>query len=164
MKIISATIGIFAIFIVAFSNLANAGGYAGMTGGVIAADGPDFKVAQLVVGIQANDWIGGELRYGQGLGSESYQGVSVELDDYYGVYATLTLPLGDSVNPYLIAGRTWATLEASYMGYSASATESSDSFGAGIRFSARDSFIIGVEYMQIMDDANSLTLSAIFPF
>ena len=140
------------------SSMVSAGAYVGASYNTIDFGDVEFDASQLVVGAQFNDYIGIEARYGSGIGDESIDGVTVELDSVYGGYLTLSAPLSDSLSAYAIIGKTWAEATASYGGYSESAKDDTGSVGLGARYSIREALTIRAEYMKYDDDVDGLSI------
>lgn len=114
----------------------------------------------LRVGIEPEEWLGLEVRGAVGLDedTESVAGaeLSFELDELYGAYAKLGLPMGEMVMPYAIAGYTRVKGEGSITIGGVSASESDDwedeSYGAGLDINVSDTVALNLEYMRYLDD------------
>lgn len=118
---------------------------------------PDGVVLRL--GIEPTRVFGLEARGGIGLQSDErdFNGGSLEfeLDELYGGYAKLGLPLGDAVTPYAIGGytRVKGSVKATALGVSASGSETweDESYGAGLDVNLSDSLALNVEYMRYLE-------------
>ena len=100
------------------------------------------------VGVMANEYIGLEARAGFGATDDDIYGVDVEIDNFFGGYATFNMVNESPVTPYAVIGFTRAELEAG--------TESDDgsdfSYGAGINFAMAQNVSGNLEYMRYYDD------------
>lgn len=118
---------------------------------------PDGVVLRL--GIEPTRVFGLEARGGIGLQSDKreFNGGSLEfeLDELYGGYAKIGLPLGDAVTPYAIGGytRVKGSATATVLGASASGSETweDESYGAGLDVNLSDSLALNVEYMRYLE-------------
>lgn len=118
---------------------------------------PDGVVLRL--GIEASRVFGMEARGGIGLQSDerNFSGGSLEfdLDELYGAYAKIGLPLGDAVTPYAIGGYTHVkgSATATVLGVSSGGSETweDESYGAGLDVNLSDSLALNVEYMRYLE-------------
>jgi len=146
-----------------FSLFASAGGYIGVTAFEVDTEAGDFQGVNLVGGVDLNDFIGVRGRYMLSVDDENYQGVTIEIEEMYGVDLKLTLPLSDSFNPYLVIGKTKVEVEASNHWATASDSDTLTSYGVGVQFDVRESLSITAEFMDI-DDAEMISLGASLNF
>lgn len=127
---------------------------------------PGYDLGSLVArgGYSFTDHLAVEGRIAFGLSDESHNisgtAVSVELDQLYGVYAVGTIPAGDTLDLYALAGYTDAEVTASSATASASASDSGISLGVGGRLHLGNDTAITAEYTQYLDES-AYTLSGI---
>jgi outer membrane immunogenic protein len=152
------------ILLLALSSTAFAGGYAGVSYGTINTDITDHTAATLHAGYQFNEYIGVEARTLISASEETYSDVNLEVDSLYGIYLTAAMPLSDSASVYLVAGRTEGEVTASYGGYSASAEESSSSYGGGVKLNLRENWTVRAEFLQTFEDVDQVSLGLQFNF
>ncbi len=113
----------------------------------------------LRLGIEPVNWLGLEARGGIGIDSDkrSFSGGSLafDLDELYGAYVKLGLPLGDAVMPYAIAGYTHAegSAAATLLGVSSTDSQQWDdqSLGGGLDINVSNSLALNLEYMRYID-------------
>lgn len=118
---------------------------------------PDGVVLRL--GIEPTRVFGLEARGGIGLQSDKrdFGGGSLEfdVDELYGGYAKIGLPLGDAVTPYAIGGYTHVkgSATATVLGVSSGGSETweDESYGAGLDVNLSDSLALNVEYMRYLE-------------
>lgn len=118
---------------------------------------PDGVVLRL--GIEPTRVFGLEARGGIGLQSDEreFNGGSLEfeLDELYGGYAKLGIPLGDAVTPYAIGGytRVEGSASATVLGVTASGSETweDESWGGGLDVNLSESLALNLEYMRYLD-------------
>ncbi len=140
--------------IVFLSYNSRAGGYAGASYGMTDTNISDHSGITLTGGYAFNDFISIEGRYLFSSGDDSYSGVDISIDYIYGAYLNFTLPVTDSVSVYGIFGHTEGEVTASYMGYSETASDSSSSFGGGVKYDILEAWTVKVEYMSLFDDVD----------
>lgn len=124
-------------------------------------DTDTLKINGAVVraGAELNDWIGLEVRAGTGFDTASNHGLDYQLDDMYGGYLKLSVPLSDTVHPYLIGGYTHldgkvrADASISGVNYSVDRKKhfADESYGAGIDLDLTRTLGANVEYMRYYD-------------
>jgi len=154
-------LSLFAVVFLTFAPQANAGkNFVGISYASIDTDVADFTGINFIAGHRFNDYISVEGRTLIHSSTENYYGVDVDIDNIYGVYMTLSLPLSDELSIYAIGGRSRGKASASYMGYSASSSDTDTSIGFGMRFALRESTTLSVEYLELFDDINQLAISA----
>lgn len=118
---------------------------------------PDGVVLRL--GIEPTRVLGLEARGGIGLQSDkrnvSGGSLEFELDELYGGYAKIGLPLGDAVTPYAIGGYTHVkgSATATVLGVSSGGSETweDESYGAGLDVNLSESLALNVEYMRYLE-------------
>jgi len=138
--------------------------YAGVSYGTINTDITDHVGTTLHAGYQFNEFIGIEGRSLVSSSEESYSGANLAIDSLWGVYITAAIPLGDSASVYFVVGQTEGEVTASYGGYSASAEESSSSYGTGIKLDLRESWTLKAEYLATFEDVEQLSLGLQYNF
>lgn len=121
----------------------------------------DFRSVNITLGYDFTDLFGVRTTYMLTAEDESLDGVKLELTDMFSADLVLTLPLSDSFNPYLFAGRTYVEGEASYRGYSLGFDEDYTTYGIGLIFAVRESFSV---YGEGRDVDGDLALSFGFKF
>ena len=136
-------------FAVAASYEAKADAYIGTSVFTLDTDVGDFRGVDLNLGYRIGEIL--ELRGSVMLGAqdETYEGVSLSLEQKYGIDLIVNLPLSDTFNPYLLAGNTWLKAKASYHGYSATEKDDFVTFGAGLRFDVREAVSVYTEYKDV---------------
>ncbi len=102
------------------------------------------------VGVMANEFLGIEARAGFGVDDDRIAGTKVELDSFFGGYATINMVNESPVTPYAVLGFT--RVEAS-LG-SVSDDDSDLSYGAGLNFKFAQNLSGNVEYMRYYDDSD----------
>ncbi|BDM66185.1 hypothetical protein NFHSH190041_36370 [Shewanella sp. NFH-SH190041] len=138
------------------SPLANAGGYIGGNYAAIeyteSGLDPELSLGAISVigGYRFNEYIAIEARAGFGAGDDSYNGVKLELDSYYGAYAKLGMPI-ENFYPYILAGYTRGELTLSAMGFSISDSDSDISYGIGLGYQINQNFSLNAEYSNLLD-------------
>ncbi len=164
---------LLALALVAATPLAFANGYVG--GSYSAFDysenglSTDLSVGAISVigGYQINDYVAVEARVGTGVGDDSYAGLTLEMDNYYGVYVKAGMPI-DNFYPYALLGMTKGELSLSGYGLSASASESDMSYGVGLAYNVNDQVSLNVEYANMLDKGgvtiDGFTFSAAYHF
>ena len=146
------------LLIVSLSTICNAGGYMGVNHAWLDADEVDFTGVNLVAGYAFNDVVGIEGRTLINSSAENYRGIDLEIDKLWGLYATLTLPILEEFNPYIIFGHSEGEVTASYQGQSASADDSSTSLGFGVKYNLREQWSVRAEYLEVFDDIESFSV------
>ncbi|PKG58403.1 hypothetical protein CXF82_04730 [Shewanella sp. GutDb-MelDb] len=102
------------------------------------------NVGSIKAGYDFNDYFGAEVRYG-GVNSSSSD---IELNSFTSVYAKAQLPVSESFTVYGLAGATSANLPGMILD-DKNSSESSASFGAGVRYSITDSLGVSLEATRI---------------
>ena len=106
-------------------------------------------------GTKFNDYLSGEIRIAYGAGSDSVtalgQEVDVKLNRMYGIYLRGGFPASDYFYPYVALGLSNGKVTASVNGFSASDSESDNSFGIGAEFEVGEDQIFNFEYMSYLD-------------
>ncbi|MBJ6137877.1 porin family protein [Marinobacter litoralis] len=118
-------------------------------------DGEDADVGTLSgkVGVMANEYVGFEARAGFGVNDDDIGGVAdVEVDNFFGGYATFNMVNESPVTPYAVIGFTRAELEVDTAFGSDSDDDSDFSYGAGINFEMAQNVSGNLEYMRYYDD------------
>jgi len=151
------------ILLIAFlsiSSMAIAGGvYFGVGAINVDTDLTDHQAIMINGGYRVNDYVefGASVMFYSS--DEDYQGAVIDIDRYSTAHVSLSLPLGDSVSPYILAGYADGEFTASYGGYSESVSDSGTYYGAGIRFDLREAWSVNVEYAKPFDDISTLGVS-----
>lgn len=153
------------ILLLTLSSLSQAqGGYVGLNATLIDTDLTDHQGTTLTAGIAFNEFLSVEGRTLISSSTETYDGVALDIDNLYGVYAILSVPVGDSIYPYIMLGRTKGEVTASYRGYSASGSDSGNSYGVGVRVDLREAWKFTVEYNQLLDEVKSINAGINYVF
>ncbi|MBE0485633.1 porin family protein [Marinobacter sp.] len=102
------------------------------------------------VGVMANEFLGIEARAGFGVDDDRIAGNKVELNSFFGGYATLNMVNQSPVTPYAVLGftRVEATLGP------VKDDDSDFSYGAGVNFQFAQNLSGNLEYMRYYDDSN----------
>jgi opacity protein-like surface antigen len=94
--------------------------------------------------------------------------VSLEVDNYYGVYGKAILPLSETASVYGLLGFTRGKLTISANGFSQSDSDSDLSFGLGAEFTVAPTAFVSVEWARLLkgDDykVNGISLGIGFKF
>lgn len=115
-------------------------------------DGPSADVGTLSgkVGVMANEFLGIEARAGFGVDDDRIAGNKVELNSFFGGYATLNMVNQSPVTPYAVLGFT--RVEATFG--PVKDDDSDFSYGAGVNFQFAQNLSGNLEYMRYYDDSN----------
>lgn len=113
----------------------------------------------LRIGVEPVKWLGLEARGAVGIKEDKREftggSLAFDLDELYGAYAKVGVPVGDVVMPYAIAGysRVKGSANLTVLGVSTSETETweDQSIGAGVDFNLTESLALNVEYMRYLD-------------
>lgn len=104
----------------------------------------------LRAGNQFNDHFALEGRFGFGIADDTAD-ITLEVDNFFGVYARGILPLNPQLSIYGIVGYTDGEVTASIPGLSVSDSDDDFSYGIGIEASVAPKVIISGEYMKLFD-------------
>ncbi len=122
-------------------------------------DGEDADVGTLSgkVGVMANEYIGFEARAGFGVNDDNINlapGINgdVEVNNFFGGYATFNMVNESPVTPYAVIGFTRTEVEVDTAFGSESDDDSDFSYGAGINFEMAQNVSGNLEYMRYYDD------------
>jgi len=161
-KIIISILGVFVLG-GAIAKTALAGDfYVSPSVATIDAGEADFRVVNLTGGYDFNEYVGVRGSWMVGAEDETLDGVTFELDQMYGGDLVFSLPF-DSFSPYAFVGETWIKVNASYNGYSATASDSYTTYGLGLNFALRESAGLFVEYKDV-DGADVISAGLKFEF
>ncbi|MDF1780936.1 MAG: porin family protein [Alcanivoracaceae bacterium] len=113
----------------------------------------------LRIGVEPVKWFGVEARGAVGIKEDKRQftggSLAFDLDELYGAYAKVGVPVGDVVMPYAIAGysRVKGSANLTVLGISTSETETweDQSIGAGVDLNLSESLALNVEFMRYLD-------------
>jgi len=134
--------------------------FLGASYSTINTNSVDFTGITGIVGHQFNDFLGVEGRALFSSSSESYYDSSVEIDSLYGVYLTAALPIEDSISVYVIFGHTEGDIAFNNMGDSHSKKIASTSLGFGARYFVLEAYTLFVEYLELTDEDEAVTIGA----
>jgi len=135
-----------------FSEKAEADAYVEPSVFTLDTDAGDFRGVNLTGGIQFTENFGVRGSWMVSAGDETYQDVSISLEQMYGGDLVFTLPVTDSASVYGFMGQTWMKAKGSYNGYSATAKDDFTTFGGGLKFAVRESFSLFGEVKNIDGD------------
>lgn len=102
------------------------------------------------VGVMATDFLGLEARAGFGVDDDRVAGAKVELDSFFGGYATINMVNQSPVTPYAVLGFT--RIEASVG--SVTDDDSDFSYGLGLNVKLAQNLSGNLEYMRYYDDSD----------
>ncbi|MBY6187468.1 porin family protein [Marinobacter hydrocarbonoclasticus] len=103
-------------------------------------------------GYQFNPYIGVEGRIGLGMtDDETDENIHIEIDSYYGLYLTGTLPMGDWVKVYALVGVTDLSLEQDLDSRSDTFGSSDLTYGIGLSLLATERLAFTIEAVQWLD-------------
>lgn len=102
------------------------------------------------LGNQFNQNLAVEGRLGLGLSEDQVEGITVELDRYFGVYAKAILPASETFSIYGLVGYTDGDLTFSIPGFSLSSSDSDFSFGFGVDIQVSKTVILNAEFAQLV--------------
>ncbi|MCK0538522.1 outer membrane beta-barrel protein [Alcanivorax quisquiliarum] len=114
----------------------------------------------LRLGMEFNQFLGLEVRGATGVSADkrrtSLGTAEFDLDRLYGGYLKVSVPVGEMVRPYVIAGYTEAKGEVRFTNSLGTIERETDtvndeSYGAGIDFNLTDTFGMNLEYMRYLD-------------
>ena len=124
------------------------------------------------LGTQFNENFSGEIRAGFGIGDDSINvlstDVNVELDSMFGGYIRGGVPVSENFYPYAILGYTRGEISVSVPGFSDSESESDVSFGIGADFGLGESTKFNIEYINYLDkegaEVSGFSIGIVRPF
>ncbi|MED5433016.1 MAG: outer membrane beta-barrel protein [Pseudomonadota bacterium] len=99
-------------------------------------------------GLVLHELLSAEVHAGKGFGDDSYQGVEVENDFHYGVYARLTPPVAGPIRPYLLGG--YGYVENDFNGETL--RDDGTSFGGGFDLGLEEHMSMSLEYLRLVDN------------
>lgn len=109
------------------------------------------------LGREINPYLAVEGRLGTGLSEDTIRvagvNVSVEVDNFIGVYARGMIPTGTLFRPYGMVGYTSGELTASGGGVAVSADESDFSYGLGADFNIGKQLVLNAEFARLFKGA-----------
>jgi len=140
------------------SSMTMAGGYAVVSAGNIDTEISDHSAVFVGIGVTANDFLSAEITALATSSEEDYQGVELSFNYFYNASIIASLPLGDSFSVYGKLGYSSAEAEASYMGYSETVSQTSESYGVGAKFVLTEAWTVSAEYNQYYTDVSGYGL------
>ena len=108
------------------------------------------------VGVMATEYFGLEARAGFGVDDDTVRGVDVELDNFFGGYATFNMVNESPITPYGVLGFTRIEAQAGNV----EDDDSDFSYGAGVNFAFAPNLSANLEYMRYYDD-NDVTVDGL---
>ena len=102
----------------------------------------------LRAGMVFHELVSGEVRLGKAPDEDTYRGITVENDVYYGVYARLTPPVPWAVAPYLVGGYSYVENEFD----DEMVRDDGAGFGGGVDMGVSDSMTVNLEYLRLIDN------------
>ena len=103
------------------------------------------------IGMQFSDYFAVEGRFGTGMNSDNLYGITMDLENYYGVYGLFIIPFNQYVQPYGIFGWTRAEVTISHPDYGSNTdTGSGASLGFGIRAELNNHISIRIERIELI--------------
>ncbi len=147
---------ILALTFAAISPLAFANGYVGGSYSFFdyAADdlGSDLSIGALSVngGYQFHEYLAVEGRVGVGIGDDTLDGATLEMDHYLGAYVKAGMPI-HNFYPYALLGMTYMELTVSGAEGSFSDSESDLSYGIGLDYYLNNQISLNAEYANMYD-------------
>ncbi|MBY5993324.1 porin family protein [Ferrimonas balearica] len=103
-------------------------------------------------GYQFNPYLAVEGRIGLGVSDdETNEDITIEIDSYYGLYLTGTLPLSDWVKVYVLLGATDVNLEQDLDSRSDTFGSTDVTYGVGLSLLATERLAITIEAVQWLD-------------
>jgi len=151
-------ISLILMLMVGFTHYSHSGGYMGLSATTISTDITDHNGLILTVGSEMNSFISIEGFALVSSTDDDYQGVNLSIDNLYGVNLIGSIPINDSLSPFISLGYTRAEATASYMGYSESASDSGSSVGVGIKYQLLESWSIKAQYTEYLDDVDGFSI------
>lgn len=118
--------------------------YIGFHLGEADVDDVDLDYYLIRMGVEVDDHIDLELRYGRGSNEQDYGGIDFEIESIGGLYGLYHVGI-----LYGIAGWSSGTVKASLMGQNIQIEEDSFSYGVGLEFLG-----FNVEWMQYIDTSD----------
>lgn len=120
--------------------------------GSLSVEPSGFKMR---LGYQLFKHLGIEGQYGVGSQEDDADNIDVDISNYYGIYLRGTLPLGERLNLFALAGYNSLevdNLSGGAVGGSADSRDDDDyGYGAGADFEFIDNFFLSVDYMRMLD-------------
>ncbi|KAF0811118.1 hypothetical protein A167_00150 [Alcanivorax sp. S71-1-4] len=127
-------------------------------------DEAEFDVFSGRLGVEFNPFLALEARAGFGVGDDRVNGVKVELDHYYGLYAKLALANESQFTPYLLGGYTKVKTDPKL----GSDNEDDFGYGIGVDFNLDQALALNLEYARLLDasdvDMDAMSLGFTYRF
>ncbi len=127
---------------------------------VVDLGGVDPTALQLKYGSMVHENVGIEGRLGLGISDDS----GVDIDNFYGVYASFQLDPEATFNPYGILGFS----KGKVSGFGGSVSESDISYGIGADINVAESVAINIEWINYYDkddvEATAINLGGTWRF
>ncbi|WP_298443015.1 porin family protein [uncultured Ferrimonas sp.] len=147
---------------------ADNGAYVGVQYSNVDAEEVSLGALGLQAGYQFSEYLSAEGRMGVGISDDTYMGVDIELNNYFGAYLKAQYPTASGFSPYALLGYSKGELEASFQGESLSEDESDMSYGVGVEYDLGNRFLLGVEYLVLIDkdgyEINNLSFGGRYRF
>ena len=126
-------------------------------------DGIDLGGVGFVVGKDLSEYFAIELIGGVGAGDENIDGITVELDGYYGIVFKPNMDVNERINVYLDLGYVDIEIEGSARGFTVKDSSSEFMWGLGAEVGFTENFYGTVGYLDI-DDSEGFQLSLGYRF
>ena len=129
----------------------------------VGADGVDLGGVGVSIGNNFTENLAVEFILGTGMGDDTYEGVDVELDSYYGIVLKPNMDVTDKVNVFLNLGYADFDVSASAGGYSASASTDEFLWGIGAQADFTDTLYGTASFLDV-GDSDGFRVSLGFKF
>ena len=117
----------------------------------LGADGVDLGGVGVSIGNNFTENLAVEFILGTGMGDDTYEGIKVELDSYYGIVLKPNMDVTDKVNVFLNLGYADFDVSASAGGYSASASADEFLWGIGAQADFTDTLYGTASFLDVGD-------------
>jgi opacity protein-like surface antigen len=117
----------------------------------------------VAIGNNVHENVAVEVIVGTGVGDDSYDGVDVELDSYYGLVVKPNMDVGDRANIFLNIGYVDVDVSASGFGVSASASSDEFLWGLGAQIDFTEQMYGTVSFIDI-DETDGFKISVGYSF
>lgn len=143
---------------------ADQGAYVSVGGVAIDTDITDHTGFMVSVGVSFNDFLAAEVSTLISSTTDDYYGIDVDINRFFSAALIGKLPLTNSLSLYGKAMYSNAEVEASYMGYSESDSETDSGYGFGVMYDLAEAWTVRAEYTKPYEDIDfmSISLSANF--
>ena len=137
---------------------AMADGYLVLGTTAIDTDITDHTGVMAGVGIKANDFLAVEATALVSSSEEYYDGVALSFNYFYNASVIGSIPVSDSLSFYGKAGYSSGEVEGSYRGYTVTASDTSASYGFGVKYDLMEAWSIRAEFNRAFEDIDTVAI------